>query len=691
MKTTFMDKFSRGTQGKMRLFLAGIIILVIACGLIVAGKQYNKGIGWLSDKTGNSINLPKMWESPFRLGLDLSGGTQLMYKADMSNIPTADRSVAAEGARDVIERRVNVFGISEPVVQTSVSGGEYKIIVELAGIKNVDEAIKMIGETPLLEFKEQADASRSLTTDEQTKIDSYNKEAEKKAEDVLGKLLSGGDFAALAKQYTEEEGAKEKSGDLGWIAESDNPEVVSFVKNLKSGEFTKDLIKAADSFQILKLNGLRQKTDAFTKEAENEVRAAHLLICYQGSEGCSSDLSKEDAFKKISELKAKATPINFTQLAKDNSTEPGAKDTGGELGWFKKSDMVSKFAEAAFVQKVGTISDAVETEFGYHLIWKQDQRAITEYNISRIIFGKMTAANLAGGQENWKNTELTGKNLKGASVQFNPNSSYPEVSLSFDNEGAKMFEEITGRNIGKPVAIFLDGYAISTPTVNEKITGGQAVISGKFNVEEAKLLAQRLNAGALPVPIELINQTTVGATLGHDSLMASLKAGLFGFLLVALFMIFYYRFPGVLAVVALLIYSVLVLAIFKVWPVTLTLSGIAGFILSIGMAVDANILIFERLKEELGEGKNLAMAVNNSFMRAWPSIRDSNFTTLITCFILAEFTTGVVKGFAITLGLGVLVSMFTAIVITKTFMQLFVGQWLEKRLWLIRIKNKKVS
>ena len=230
----------------------------------------------------------------------------------------------------------------------------------------------------------------------------------------------------------------------------------------------------------------------------------------------------------------------------------------------------------------------------------------------------MTAQDVTGSEAQWKNTELTGKNLKGASVQFNSNSSYPEVSLEFDAEGAKMFEDITARNINKPVAIFLDNYAISTPTVNEKITGGKAVISGKFGVEEAKLLAQRLNAGALPVPIELINQSTVGATLGNTSLLASLKAGLFGFLLVALFMIIIYRFPGFLSVIALSFYGILVLAIFKLLSITLTLAGLAGFILSIGIAVDANVLIFERLKEELRKDKPLPTALAESFNRAWP-------------------------------------------------------------------------
>jgi preprotein translocase subunit SecD len=260
--------------------------------------------------------------------------------------------------------------------------------------------------------------------------------------------------------------------------------------------------------------------------------------------------------------------------------------------------------------------------------------------------------------------------------------------LEFDSEGADLFEQITGDNVGEQVAIFLDGQIISAPTVNEKISGGRAVISGGFNIKDAKLLAQRLNAGALPVPIELINQQTVGASLGRESLTMSLEAGILGLILVALFMVLIYRLPGVLAVLSLTAYGLLVLAVFKLWPVTLTLSGLAGFILSIGMAVDANVLIFERLKEELKNGKPLALAVDEAFDRAWPSIRDGNVSTLITCFILIQFTTSVVKGFAITLGLGVLISMFSAIVITKNLLKLTGGEWLEKRLWLAGVKVK---
>ena len=272
------------------------------------------------------------------------------------------------------------------------------------------------------------------------------------------------------------------------------------------------------------------------------------------------------------------------------------------------------------------------------------------------------------------NTQLTGKQLDGASVYFDPNTGAPNVSLDFDSEGKDLFADITKRNISKKVAIYLDGYPISVPTVQQEITDGRAIISGAFTLEEAKQLAQRLNAGALPVPITLVSQQTVGASLGEISLQRSLTAGLIGLILVALFMIVIYRLPGVLSVLALGVYGVVVLLLFKGLAVTLTLAGIAGFILSIGMAVDANVLIFERMKEELRAEKPLRTAIDEGFNRAWTSIRDGNISTLITCVILGTFGTSVVQGFAITLGIGVVISMFSAVVISKTFLR-FVSGW----------------
>ncbi len=679
-------------RGRIWQIFILVIILAIFGSFIDAGAYYNKGADWLAAKTGYSVKLPLTKVIPFHLGLDLLGGTHLVYQADMSNIENKDQSSALEGVRDVIERRVNVFGVSEPLVQTTISGGEYRVIVELAGVKDVNEAIAMIGETPLLEFKEQADKLRELTDEEKQAMEEINTEAEKKAEEVLGKLLSGGDFAALAKDFNQDEKTKESSGDTGWVTASDEPELINLIRTLQPGDITNELIESSQGYEILKLEDKRQKTNPFNEsETEKEVKAAHLLICFEGSEGCADGLSKEDAYSKIEQLKEQATEENFTELVKENSTEPGADISGGELGWFDRKMMVEPFSEAVYAQTVGIISDIVETQFGYHLIYKQDERPIEEYRIRRILIRTISERDIIGEQKEWQNTELTGKNLDRANVRFNPNDNSPEIGLEFDNEGAEMFAEITGRNIEKPVAIFLDDYAISVPTVSERITGGRAVITGNFNIQEAKLLAQRLNAGALPVPINLINQQTVGPSLGQASLSASLIAGIVGLILVIIFMIFYYRLPGLLAVISLIIYGIFVLAIFKLWPVTLTLAGLAGFILSIGMAVDANVLIFERFKEELISGKPLDLAVKDSFMRAWPSIRDGNVSTLITCFILIQFSTSVVKGFAVTLGLGVIISMFSAIVITKTLLLLIAGEWLEKKMWLIGVKDNNAN
>lgn len=486
MAQNFLQKvFTKTPRRRAWWIFVLIFLLTLTAALISGGNYYNQARESLSKATKNFVVLPKVKEVPFRLGLDLQGGTQLVYEADVTNIKEADRSSAVEGVRDVIERRVNIFGVSEPVIQVNKTvNGSYRVIAELAGVKDVAEAIKMIGETPLLEFKEKGEVT----------------------------------------------------------AKTQNIEVKPVVaKNAKDKKATSTVV-------------------------------------------------------------ATSTPIEI------------------------------------------------------------DASSLTD---------------------NWVNTKLTGKHLKRAVVNFNPNDGAAEVSLEFNDEGAKLFEEITSSNVGKQVAIFLDGYPISAPTVNEKITGGKAVISGNFTSQEAKLLVQRLNTGALPVPISLVSQQTVGATLGMESVTNSVKAGLYGLLVVALFMILFYRLPGFLSVFALLIYGLISLAIFKLWPVTLTLSGIAGFILSIGMAVDANILIFERMKEEIRRGKGLAQSIEDGFNRAWPSIRDSNVTSIIVCLVLVTFSTSIIKGFAITLLLGVVISLFTAIFVTKNFLKLINAKWLERFHWLI--------
>jgi len=522
-------------RGRVLWMFLIVILFTLVVGITTAGSAYNNFSKNLAAKTNDVIVLPQFKALDFSLGLDLQGGAHLVYEADMKGIAEIDRSNALESVRDVIERRVNAFGVSEPMVQANqTASGEYRIIAELAGIKDVEEAIKMIGETPILEFKEQDDA-------------------------------------------------------------------------------------VAASFE------------------------------------------------------AQAAQVNAASASSTGGTEITVE--GGEA----------------------TID-------------------MSQVNVNP--------------DDLWVETGLSGKYLKRSSVQFNPNDGSPEVSLEFNDEGSKLFEEITARNIGKPVAIFLDGYPISVPNVNEKITGGKASISGNFSIDEAKTLVKRLNSGALPVPISLVSQKTVEASLGATSVNNSLQAGLIGLLLISIFLIIVYRLHGLMSVFSLAVYGLAVLAIFKalpVWlaiviiaviislifyvfnnlkifngqlallfgifglmlffyalkPITLTVAGIAGFILSMGMAVDANVLIFSRVREELKSGKSASLAFDEGFRRAWPSIRDGNFSTILTCFVLMFFGTSTIQGFGTTLFIGIVISMFSAIVVTRLFVSLIPSGFFDKHKCLI--------
>ncbi|MDD2731027.1 MAG: protein translocase subunit SecD [Candidatus Portnoybacteria bacterium] len=488
-----MDSFSRMlTKQKMSrtaYLVAAIFLLAAFAGFICYPAAWNKSVDWLNARKNEVSllkslpNIPQFFEKPFHLGLDLQGGTHLVYEAGLGNIKEGDYAEAMEGVRDVIERRINLFGVTEPVVQVDTVGEHHRLIVELAGVKDVSQAIEMIGETPSMDFREERDEQ---------------------------------EYSQMMEPY---------------------------------------------------------------------------------------------------------------------------------------KDLIERFNDLPF-----------------------DQQGYLEY---------------LDLEARYKPTDLTGKYLVQATLEFDQNTSKPYIGLEFNDEGAKFFEEITGRNVGKQVAIFLDGLPITAPVVQEAISGGRAQITGSFTLDETKELVRRLNAGALPVPITLINQQSVGASLGEKSLQQSLFAGWIGILAVALFMVFWYRLPGLLSVLALGIYTLIVLAIFKLIPVTMTLAGIAGFVLSVGMAVDANILIFERFKEELRWGKSLKGAIDAGFERAWTSIRDSNVSSLITCAVLFWLGTSIIKGFALTLAVGILVSMFSAITITRNFLKLLVSERMEKHLWWFGIKKIK--
>ena len=387
----------------------------------------------------------------FKLGLDLSGGTHLVYDADTSKVPAGQIADSMSALQGVIERRVNAFGVGEPVVQTEQSGAlgagsQYRLIVELPGVTDVNQAIAMIGQTPVLEFKLVKPGYESSTT-------------------------------------------------------------------LPTGELN---------------------PDAFL-------------------------------------------------------------DTG-----------------------------------------------------------------------------LTGTYLSTAALQFGNGSgalaSAPVVRITFNAEGTKLFGDITDKNVGHELAIFLDGNVLSAPVIQEKIDTGTAIVSGNFTAQSAKDLATNLSLGALPVPIALASTQSIGATLGSEATHAGVLAGLLGFLALALFMVLWYRLPGVVAVVSLGIYVALMLALFKLIPVVLTAAGIAGFVLSVGLAVDANILIAERMKEELRSGKKAPEAIREGFTRAWSAIRDSNIAHIIAAVILFWFGTSLIKGFALVFGLGVIVSLLSAISISRTFL-----------------------
>lgn len=555
-------------------FIAVIVLAIAALTIALPGLPYFHLGSW---QIGQKISSMKI-----RLGLDLQGGTHLVYQADLSHVDPKQYSDSLEGVRDVIDRRINAFGIAEPIVQTSKTGNDYKVIVDLAGIKDVTQAIDMIGETPTLDFREPKNPDEAKLSDEQKQeVQKKNAAKLEQAKQVLEQAKQGEDFAELAKQYSE---------------------------------------------------------------------------------------------------------------------DTGTKDVGGDLGFFLKGRMVPEFDDVVFNPdfKVGQVwPELAKSQYGYHIIKKVDEKGdgdSKEIKASHILFATENEEydEQLLSADPFKPTGLTGKQLERADVVFDPNTGEPQVSLTFNSEGRDLFRDITTRNLEKRVPIYLDGEPITMPVIRSVIPDGKAVISGNFTLDEAKKLQQRLNEGALPVPITLVQQQTVGASLGQESLDRSIIAGIVGFLLVAFFMIAIFRWPGIVATMALTIYTLLLISLFKILGITLTLSGIAGLILSIGMAVDANVLVFSRMREEILSGKQKTVAIAEGFRRAWPSIRDGNTSTIITCFVLIFFGTGMVKGFAIALVTGVFLSIFTAIFVTRALLDFLIrsekiGLW-----WGIkeRIKNQ---
>lgn len=654
---------------KMHASILGIVLVFI----LTASTAFPGPWNMAAEAIG--FDAIKMNDEGFRLGLDLQGGAHLVYEADMSEIPNEDREEAVEGIRDVIERRVNAYGVSEPLVQTNISGDNYRIIVELAGVFDVSDAISEIGETPILEFKiPNEDVQVDATPEQEAEVEAAQELEREATLDVLDRALDDESFDALVSEFSIDESTKNDGGYIG-VIDSSHPIFDGLALQIEEDDIDPGVIdglyEGTSSIHIV--NYLNEQFD-------EEIELSHILICHEESQRCESDRNKLEAQLLAQEIQREVTTKDFSETAIEKSEGPSAENAG-LLGWIVKGDMVEAFENAAFELEDGDISDIVETEFGYHIIYRSDTREISSYEIAHIEMPWTTLSDIVD-VDPWENTQLSGKDIKAASVSFDPNTNAPYVLLDFNAEGGELFAELTEEHVGNVIGIFLDESPISTPVVQQAIYGGQAQITGQFTLEEAKLLAQRLNAGALPVPIELLSQQTVGPTLGQISLERSIQAALIGFIFVAAFMLLYYRLSGLLAILSLTVYTAINLALYRWLGVTITLAGIAGFILSIGMAVDANVLIFERLKEELHSGRDLRTAIDEGFRRAWTSIRDGNLTTLIAAAVLFSMSTSFIKGFALTLALGILVSMLTAIFVTRLLLQ-WVSEWkILKSKWL---------
>lgn len=540
------------------------------------------------------------------LGLDLQGGSHLVYQANVIDELTGERIEPTPeemaGLKRIIERRINNSGLGEPIIQLL---GTDRLLVQLPGVRDPDRAKSLIGETAQLSFKHRVlNVSRPVNEISSDDIANVRIDYLPKPED---------------ESLTEEEADTEaETSD----ASTDDP--------------------TGPAFLIVRFSA-----DGATAFASILARMQREVDVFIASGGRGPQSSIELSIHSESPIKYQLSALEFIRINDTN-------------------------------------------EFAFVLPKLEDTEEVTTKEDAELAIGenpKVSFVEILGAMD--EDFGLTGENLLRAYPSQQSNSGIPIVNLEFDNEGTRKFGEKTSEIAGSPtdqIAIFLDRQELISPVVTTAITTGIATIQGGFTIERARDIALLLESGRLPVPVELIQERDVDAILGADSLEKSVKAGLVGLGLVLLFMVLNYRLPGIIACIALMIYAGMLLSIFKILPVTLTLSGIAALILSIGMAVDANILIFERMKDELRLGRTLMSAINIGFDRAWPAIRDGNVSTLITCGILFWFSdqlgTTVVQGFAATLAFGVMISMFSAIVVSRTLLRLLATTRLSHRIGL---------
>ncbi len=643
----------------------------------------------------------KMQQYSVTLGLDLAGGTELDYKIDLTDAiaqnndddPLNDVNLdnIAESVRNALEARVNPAGVGEIMVKRSQVNEEEHVLIQMPPSSNVEKAksdaehdnrLEFLAEDPSLEV-----AARAKITQQQRTINVSNWDRQAEA-------IADGEKIILQKF------------EARWSDEIHDPKLKDALLAGRAGTILPDLIETQTEMEysispegqmeiksmpkpLLAMVKITSKgTEDREKKVTAEAQARHILFGYKGATRAAEDTKYEDAATARAEAEKMLQRLQnegveaFADLAKEFSTEGAAQTSGGDLGTFGPGKMVPAFDEAIFgAEGAGLLEEIVESEFGFHVIEILDlKQERTETSAEPRV-----AYELLGWDRSeltWAVTELGGAQMENASVGYDE-LGQPMVNLLFNADGGDMFADITegvaARTCnGGPcrLGIKVGGNMITTPTVRQKIIGTSAQISGNFTFESAKELADGLNLGAIDAPVKLAGQITIEPSMGQDQLDKSLRAGALGLIATMIFMIMTYRAAGVVAALALMLYAGLYLFILKTFPesfggpVVISLAGMAGLALSIGLAVDGNILIFERMQEEMRAGRSIKESIELGFDRAWTAIRDSNLTTLIICLILFNLGSAMIRGFAVTLIVGTLLSMFTAVTLSRNLLRL---------------------
>ena len=601
--------------------LITILLLIVGAGLVL-GFPTIKIVDFIRGNDTTFLGLS--------LGLDLQGGSHLVYRAEPiaedGGEPEPPDADDMESLKRIIERRVNSSGLGEPIVQIL---GNDRLLIQLPGVGDPERAESIIGETARLEFKHRSIspprnlATEGVITDEDV--------VSVTAEPIPEQLLPESEEPSEATEEESSEATEEAE-----VEEEPIPVIIVELTPNGAAKFDEILSRLTRDFQVAAATA---NIFAFQSQLQSGILPG-LNVNISGNESITGVVAPP-AVTKLAGTNRYVFP--YPQPEPPAPAQPGETPVAVEPHDVAAAqNRVGDSATVTFIEQPGRVDE----DFG-----------------------------------------LGGDNLSRAYASLHATSDQPIINLEFDSLGTRLFGEKTTEIAGSPtdsIAIFLDDEELIAPVVRQPITTGTAIIEGGFTLERAQDVSLLLEGGRLPFPITLLQRRSVDAILGADSLAKSVVAGGVGLVLVFLFMTLYYRVPGLVASVALLIYTALVLAIFKLLPVTLTLSGVAATILSVGMAVDANVLIFERMKDELRNGRTLISAINIGFNRAWPAIRDSNVSTLITCAILYYFSnqlgTTIVQGFAATLAIGVMISMFSAIVVSRTILRVIASTGLSRLL-----------